>query len=108
MKDQGRVKAQVPTETVRSTETVRGLLLSLAAQRSRTLWEGLEGARQVIKREMLGSLVVGGRVSHALAGASTAILIEKMAAAGPLGVGFRAILSNSVKFFWLGSLPRKE
>lgn len=67
-----------------------GLLLPLAAQRSRTLWEGLEGVRQVIKRAMLGSLVAGGQVSLALVGASIVILIEKMAAAGPLGVHFRA------------------
>lgn len=38
---------------------VCGLLLPLAAQRSRILWEGLEGVRQVIKRAMLGSLVAG-------------------------------------------------
>lgn len=50
----------------------------------------------------------GGRVSLALVGASIAILIEKMAAAGPLGVCFRATLSNSMKFFWLSSLLRKE
>lgn len=99
MKDQGRVKAQ--------RQTVCGLLLPLAAQRSRTLWEGLEGARQVIKCAMLGTLVAGG-LSYALAGASIAILVEKMAAAGTLGVSFRAVLSNSVKFFWLGSLPWKE
>lgn len=32
----------------------------------------------------------GGQVSLALVGASIVILIEKMAAAGPLGVHFRA------------------
>lgn len=72
------------------------------------LWEGLKGVRQVIKCAMLGSLVVGGRFSLALVGASIAILIEKMAAAGPLGVRFRATPSNSMKFFWLSSLLRKE
>lgn len=44
----------------------------------------------MIKRAMLGSLVAGGQVSLALVGASIVILIEKMAAAGPLGVHFRA------------------
>lgn len=92
MKDQGRAKTHFSGEIHRDS-VLCGQGLPLAAKRSPVLWEGLEGTHQVNERARLGS-----RGLHALAGASVAIPVEKMAAAEPLCLSFRTTLNESLKF----------